>query len=121
MYTIDNISLTSYGLHVSNHKGQVDLPEVKEQFYTAYGFEGFQPTKRKGNELELNGFIIANDMSDFIAKCATLRTVFSAAGLRVLSLDNGNLNVFAIDGFTIDNVKVNGAVYAKFNIKLLIV
>ncbi len=121
MYTIDNIALENYGLYISTHQGQAHLPEPKQQLFTVYGTEGYQITKRKANELDLRGFIIADDITDFIAKTTNLRTLFNASGTRALELDNGIITCFSKDGFKVDSVRIVGNVYAKFQIKLTIV
>lgn len=121
MYTIDNIPFENYGMYISSHSGQSHLPEPKDQLFTVYGEEGYQITARKENNLELNGFIIAANMADFITKAANLRDLFSNHGIRAIVLDNGVLNCFAKDGFKIVNVRVSGKVYAKIQVKLTIV
>ncbi|SFS30833.1 hypothetical protein [Lutibacter maritimus] len=121
MYTIDNISFTTYGLHISTSKGIAMLESAKTELFTIYGKEGYQITKHKASTLELNGFIIANDITDFKSKINSLSTVFKSAGLRSIVLDNNAINCFAVDGFRIDKVRIYGKVYASFNIKLTIV
>lgn len=122
-YNIDTISTTNYGLYISTSDGLLNLPEGKEQFVVAYGYEGHQITKRKGNELDLRGFIIANDLADWLNKTQALFTKFSAAGLRAITDHRGNsFNCFAKDGYKIDRVQVAGnTYYARFAIKLIIV
>lgn len=122
MYTIDTIPMITYGLHISKQDGTVHLMEAKEQLYTVYGKQGYQITKRKANELDLAGFIIANDLSDFQTKTTALFNLFKSAGLRSVVLEASPINCFAKDGFTISRVSVfSNAVYAMFNIKLIIV
>ncbi len=121
MYTIDNIALENDGLYISKHQGQVHLPLPKQQLFTLYGKEGYQITRRKANELDLRGFIIASDINDFIAKTTNLRTLFSDAGVRALVLDSSVIHCFSKEGFKVDKVRVIGSVYANFQIKLTIV
>lgn len=114
--------MTDYGLHISKQDGSVHLLEPKEQFFTAYGKQGYQVTKHKANELDLVGFIIADDLTDFQTKASALYTVFSGPGIKVVELEASGINCFAKDGFQITKVRVfENAVYAKFNIKLTIV
>lgn len=121
MYTIDTIPFKNYGMYISTHSGQAHLPVPKQQLFTVYGKEGYQITKREANILDLRGFIIANDMSDFITKMSNLRGLFSANGLRVIVLNNAALNCFAKDGFQVKNIQVSGMVYAKIQIKLTVI
>lgn len=122
MYSIDSIPMTDYGLYISNHKGIADLPIPKKQFFTSYFTEGYQITKREGNTLELNGFIIASGLEDLKTKTAALYTLFTATGLRAVELDSAPVNCFAQDGFTVERVKIfDNAAYAVFKIKLVIV
>ena len=121
MYTIDTIPFENYGLFISSSAGISHLPEMKQQFYTVYGAEGYQITTRTAKTLELNGFIIAEDIADFMSKCDNLRGVFSSQGIRTIVLNNGAINCFAKDGFKVDNVKVRNQVFAKFEIKLTVV
>lgn len=121
-FTIDSILSESYGLYITTSEGHLNLPESKEQFYVAYGYEGYQITKRKGNDLEVNGFIIADNMADFKAKTAALKSLFSAPGLRIITDNNGNVfNCFCKEGFSIDKVYVYNQVFARIKIKLTIV
>lgn len=122
MYTIDTISMTDYGLHISKHDGELHLVDPKDQFFTAYETEGFQVTKRKGNDLLLNGFIIASDLADFKTKTSALYTAISATGTRTIVLSTETINCFALEGYKIDQVRVyDNAVYARFTSKLKIV
>lgn len=121
-YTINGIASETMGLYISNADGQLHLPEGKEQFYVAYGYEGFQITRRKGNDYEINGFIIADDMVDFIAKTTALYDLFSNTGLRNITDNNGNsFSAFCKDGYSIDKVYVYDQVFARIKIKLTIV
>lgn len=114
--------MTDYGLHISKQDGSVHLLEPKEQFFTAYGKQGYQVTKHKANELDLWGFIVADDLADFQTKTTALYNVFKASGLRAIELEASAINCFAKDGFNITKVHVfSNAVYAQFNIKLTIV
>jgi len=122
MYTIDTIPMTTYGLHISKQDGSVHLMDMKEQFYTAYGKQGYQVTKHLPNELQLAGFIMANDFTDFATKTTNLYNLFKASGLRSVVLEASAISCFAKNGFSITNVHVfSNAVYAKFNITLTIV
>ena len=121
MYTIDTIPFENYGLFISTSSGVSHLPEMKQQYFTVYAAEGYQITKRTPKTLELKGFIIADDITDFMSKCDNLRGVFSSSGIRVVNLNNGGINCFAKDGFKIDSVRVYGKVFAKFEIKLTVV
>lgn len=121
MATINNILFTDYGLHISTSKGVANLPEAKEQFFNVFGKAGYQLTKRRANTLEINAFIIADDLADFIQKTSDLRTLFSDPGIKVINLGDNDVDCFATEGFRVSKVFKVGAVYSKFYIKLNIV
>src|SRR5690606_22290349 len=120
MYSIDTIPMTTYGWHISSQSGTADLPEMKEQVFTAYGKEGYQITTHRANELDSKGLILANSLVDFKTKTNDLYNVFPAPGVKVVKLEAAAMNCFAKDGFKIENVCVfSNAVYARFNINLI--
>lgn len=120
-YSIDNISLTSFGLYVSKQKELSNLPEAKTQYFKKYGSVGFQITKRKNNTLKLTGLLIGNDISDFTAKVKSLYKLFSSPGERTFNLANEvEVNGFAVDGFKVTNIHVSSKVTAIFSIDILI-
>ena len=122
MYKINNKPMTNYGLHISKHDGHIHLFEPKEQFFTVYGKQGYQITKRKANILHLKGFLIADNLADFMAKVAELNTVFSDPGIKAVELDTHTVNCFAEKGSKVTGMYVfTNAVYAKYEIKLTIV
>lgn len=121
MYTIDDISFFSYGLFLSEYDGQAHLLDPKSQFFTVYAKEGYQITKRTGNVLEINGFIIGDSEVDFISKSQVLYDVFKAPGTRTIVLDNNPMECFCVDGFEVSNVRFSGIFYGKIKIKLIIV
>lgn len=119
-YTIDAIPFSSFGLYLSKAEALHDLPELKEQFFTKYGSEGYQIVKRKNKTLEFNGFIIGTSLSDFQDKVKALYKLFSSAGTRNVKI-NGQINIdcFAVNGFTVENVCFYGQVIANFKAYLL--
>ena len=121
-FTINGIDAQSMGLYISTTDGLNLLSESKEQFYTAYGYEGYQLTKRKGNDYEINGFIIADDMADFLWKTAALYALMSNTGLRNITDNKGNsFSAFCKDGYEIDKVYVYDQVFARIKIKMTII
>ena len=122
MYTIDSNPFADYGLYASNHHGQAYLLDPKSQFFTIYGKDGYQITKRKGNILILNGYIIADDLTDFQSKISSLQTVLKASGTRSVVLDQGAHVCFCSDGFNIDKVRITpGKAFGRIQIKLMII
>ncbi|MBD0822652.1 hypothetical protein [Aestuariibaculum marinum] len=122
MYSIDTIPMINYGLHISKQDGQVHLMDPKEEFYTAYGKQGYQITKHKDNKLDLVGFIMAADLADFKTKVSGLYDVFKSSGQRSIELEADPINCFAENGFSITGVYVfSNVVYARFQISLTIV
>ena len=119
-YTIDVRPFTSYGLYLSKTEALHDLPEMKEQIFTQYGSEGYQITKRENKTLEFNGFIIGTTLADFQSKVSALYKCFSSSGTRNIKInDEINADCFATEGFTIDNVHLNGQVIANFKASLM--
>lgn len=120
-YTFDGIPFASFGLYLSDAKELDALPEMKEQFFTAYATEGYQITKREANNLELNGFIIATSLADFNSKILALYKLFSSAGVRNVKLnDEVNIECFATSGFSVSDVIVHSSgVIARFTISLM--
>lgn len=121
MYTIDTIPMTDYGLYISNNEGPAHLLEPENQFFTIYGAEGYQITKRKANILTLNGFVIGSDLNDFKSKLSALYALFSSAGLRSIVLEASAINCFCVEGFKVSNVRIAGNMFAAFSINLTIV
>jgi len=121
MYTIDTISFFSYGLFLSEYDGQAHLLDPKNQFFTVYAKEGYQITKRNGNTLDFNGFVIGASQADLISKINVLYGIFIAPGTRTIVLDNNPIECFSKDGFEITNVHLAGIFYGKIKIKLIIV
>jgi hypothetical protein len=114
--------MADYGLHISTQDGLPNLLEPKEQFFTVYGKEGHQITKRNGNVWELNGFIIAAGLVDFMDKITALNAVFAGFGTRSVELADGPFDCYVEDGSTVSKVYIFGnAAYAHYNIKLRIV
>jgi hypothetical protein len=103
--TIDNIPLESYNLYYTKGYDLNDLPETKEQFFIKYASEGWQVTKRKNNTFDFNGFIVADNLSDFILRVQTLYQLFAVSGLRNIKLNNQiYLNCFLTEGFKVEKV-----------------
>lgn len=121
MYSINGIEFKDYGLHVSNHKGQANLLNPKKQFFTIYGKEGYEITKRKGKLLSIIGYIIADDLADFQAKTSALSAVFQLPGTKEILLDNNGLTCLSDSGYRIDRVRIypSGA-YGRFLVNLTI-
>lgn len=122
MYSIDTIPLTNYGLIVSQQQGLPDLPRLKEEFFTVFGTEGFQTVKHQGNVLQLSGYIIAENATDFKDKTEALNALFSAPGIRSLILSTSAINVVAFNGFKVPNVYIfSNAAFGRFEMELNIV
>jgi hypothetical protein len=103
--TIDNIPLESYNLYYSKGFDLNNLPETKEQFFIKYATEGWQITKRKNNTFDFNGFIVADNLTDFILRVQTLYQLFAAPGLRNIKLNNQIfMNCFLTEGFKVEKV-----------------
>ena len=119
---IDGIPFTSFGLYVSDQLDKVSLPDFKKMDYTAYLTEKFVKVKRTALDFKIEGFIIGNDVSDFLLyRLFPLQKIFAASGLRSVVL-NGNsaISCYAKSGFQITSVNVGEIVYGKFTISLTI-
>jgi hypothetical protein len=123
VYTIDGIPMSSFGLYLSKAEALHDLPELKEQFFTKYGSEGYQITKRKNKTLEFNGFIIGTSLTDFQNKIKALYKLFSSSGTRNIKInDEIYIDCFAADGFRIENIYLyNNLMIGNFKISLMAV
>jgi hypothetical protein len=121
-YTIDSIPFLSFGLYLSKAEALHDLPELKDQFFTRYGAEGWQVVKRKNKTLDINGFIIGSSLTDFQSKIQSLYKVFSSAGTRSIVINSETIVCFAIEGFKVDNITFfDKGVIARFKISLLVI
>ena len=119
-YTIDGRPFSSYGLYLSKAEALHDLPEMKEQFFTQYGSEGYKITNRQNKTLDFNGFIIGSSLADFQSKVSALYKCFSSSGTRNIKINNEiNIDCFDTEGFIIDNILINGEVIANFKASLV--
>jgi hypothetical protein len=118
---IDGIPFTSFGLYVSNQTDKVSLPELKKMDYTAYLVEKFKKVKRSALDFKIEGFIVGNDVSNFLDNVFALQNIFASPGLRSIVL-NGNsaISCYAKSGFQITSVQKLDKIYAKFSISLTI-
>ena len=121
-YTIDSIPFSSFGLYLSKAEQLHDLPEIKEQFVTKYGQEGYQIVKRKNKTLDMNGFVAGSSLGNFITNVQALYKVFSSSGTRSIVLNTITTVVcFATEGFKIENIHYSDTgVIAKFHISLMV-
>lgn len=121
-YTIDTIPMSNYGLFISDRDGLLNVPDGKEQFFTSYFYEGYQATKRTANELELNGWIVADGKADFEVNALALYNKFKEAGNRSIVLDADPIYCFARQGFTIDKIRIwNALAVGRFKARLTVV
>lgn len=119
-YTIDGVPMASFGLYASEYDGVIGLPESKQQFFTQIEKEGYQVSKRKANEIDFTGLLIADDLDAFKANIKNLYALFSSAGERTINLRN-QVNIVGIpaEGFKVTKVLVSAFVIAELNMKLL--
>ncbi len=122
-YTIDKIPFSSFGLYLSKAEALRDLPELKEQFFTKYGSEGYQIVKRRNKTLDFYGFITGTSLSDFQTKIKALYKLFSSSGTRNIKInDQINVDCFATEGFKVSGVYLyNNLVIANFTANLMAV
>ena len=120
--TIDGIPFESFGLYLASSLDISSSPELKTQEYTKYCIERFKKVKHKEKVLQINGFIIGNDVNDFLDKVFALQQLFSSPDTRKVNLNNRTeIECFAKDGFKITNVYLNSKMVANFSIDLAMV
>jgi hypothetical protein len=122
-YSFDKIPFSYFGIYLSKPESLHDLPELKEQFFTKYGSEGYQIVKRKNKTFDFNGFIIGNSLADFQDKIKALYLLFSSSGTRQVKLNNEiYVECFATEGFKVENIYLyNNMVIANIKISLICV
>jgi hypothetical protein len=121
-YQIDGVPMTSYGLYVSSLADLLELPELKDQHFTAFEVEGFQLTKRKANKLSIDGLIIGTSLAAFQTHIRNLFALYSASGTRQININNELLiTCFPEHGFKVDTIYVGSFVIAKFKSDLTII
>lgn len=105
-YMIDSIPMTSFGLYYSKGSGLRSLSELKEQFYTKYGAEGYQMTRRKARNFGIHGFIMASGLTDFESKVDALYKCFTGTGTRTIIINSEiEVECFAVEGFKVTGVR----------------
>lgn len=105
--TIDGIPFTSFGFYLSGTKDINSLSEMKEQHFTIDGAEGFQMTTRQGKSFDLNGFLVATNLADYLSKIKALYLLFSSEGTRSVIVNNQDpVECFLKDGFKIAGVYI---------------
>lgn len=120
-YTFDSIPFESFGFYTNRGRGYDKLMEFKDQMFTKYGTEGFQPTKRKPTKLNLEGYIVGDSLNEFRQHIKNLYLLFSSPGERGIKLNDEIIATgFAPEGFKITNViATDTAVVANFAIDIL--
>jgi hypothetical protein len=117
--TIDRIPFSSFGLYLSSVNDMYDLPELKEQFFTKYGAEGYQIVKRKNNILKMKSVLIASSLVDLQTKIKNLYLLFSSSGMTKIKFNTVFVDCFAVSGFTVSRIHCTNTSYvAEFNIDL---
>lgn len=120
-YTIDSVSMTSYGLYYSKGSGMRSLSELKEQLYTKYGAEGYQMTRRKARNFGIHAFVMGSSISDFQDKISALYKCFSSAGMRSIIINNEiEVECFSVEGFKVSDIHLfNNGMIANFDMNLI--
>ena len=120
LYTIDSIPMTSFGLYTKEYDGVIGLPEPKNQYFTKIEAEGFQISKRKANEIDFTGILIANDLDAFKTNISNLYALFTSAGQRVFNLRSQvQITGIPAEGFKVDKVMMAGIVIAELKMKII--
>lgn len=103
--TIDSIPFLSFGLYTAPIKEIIELPEMKEMFFTKIQAEGWRNAFRKEREFNFEATLMGTTLSNFQTKVKNLYAIFMKAGLRTIILNNEITVVgYAAEGFSITDV-----------------
>lgn len=116
---IDGIALSELGLTVLEFTEIDNRPITKNANFTAWQHEGFQVTKPKVRTLQLKMLIQAEDYNDFRFKIGQYYRLFGGPGVRDITINDHTEALFAINGFTVEEVVIQGEVTGILKIKLL--
>ena len=121
-YTIDDIPFHSFGLHIGKSDKVYNLPELKEQYFTKYGQEGYQMVYHKNRVLTLDGIIVASSVAEFTTNIKNLYLAFASTGERTIKKNNEVfITCFAKDGFEVKDLMVfENLVVGNFSIELMV-
>ena len=121
-YTIDDIPFHSFGLHIGKSDKVYNLPELKEQYFTKYGQEGYQMVYHKNRVLTLDGIIVASSVTEFTTNIKNLYLAFASTGERLIKKNNEVfISCFAKDGFEVKDLMVfDNLVIGKFSMELMV-
>lgn len=103
---IDGIPFKSFGALVKKTDGNFNRPETKKQQVAAYGYEGYELTKTKLQKVKLELVFVHDSFVGLETGIHQFYTVLTAPGLRDLNMDMTGKKVFAIDGFTVKNIRI---------------
>lgn len=103
---IDGIPFKIFGAFVKKTVGNFNRPGTKKQQVAAYGYEGYELTKTKLQKVKLDLVFVRDSFVDLETSIHQFYTILSAPGLRDLNMDMTGKKVFAIDGFTVKNIRI---------------
>lgn len=105
-FGIDNHSFDQLGGFLTKFGGErYGRPGIKEQHFSAWGFEGFQITKAEAAELDMELFVHAANYVLFEAKIRALYKLFGMAGTRLMNVARDEFREFFVaDGFATTNL-----------------
>lgn len=116
----DTRLLTEFGITALKFSELFDLPEMKEQHFTAYA-EGYQVARHDAPKAHFEGLIQGASIADFSAKVADFHSLMSAAGER--EMKSGNVvigRIFLPNGISIrDVMMVGNEITAKINFRAI--
>ncbi|NJB36392.1 hypothetical protein [Croceivirga sp. JEA036] len=120
-YNIDRIPFSAFSCFVTKLNGNYDRPELKESFYTSYNAPGYQLTQVGPLEVTMELYFTAPDFLTLKANIELWHQMLTAPGVRNLNIDGTERDCFAVDGFTVNQVRVvTGNCMARLRVKLLL-
>jgi hypothetical protein len=107
---------------VSKSDKAFNFPELKEQYFTKYGQEGYQMVYHKNRVLTLDGIIVASSVAEFTTNIKNLYLAFASTGERLIKKNNEVfISCFAKDGFEVKDLMVfETLVVGKFSMELMV-
>ena len=116
---IDGIALSALGLTVMEFTEIDNRPATKNANFTAWQHEGFLVTKPKVRTLQLKMLIKAENYDDFRFKIGQYYQLFGGPGVRDVTIHDHTEALFAVNGFAVEDIVIQGEVTGLLKIKLL--
>lgn len=129
IYKLDGIDFKNYSIYVSEGKGILDDPKAKKRFSRSWDNqhgESIDLRERfvEPREITLECFVKASSNTDLLTKTQAIRALFSASGLRRLSIQVDTAQPLVFDVYLKDQITFkkkwrSGSNVATFTLKLI--